>query len=110
MPGAIIELCLGSAAVEFLLCAHVNDNLWLCTRGHFVGDVLQSCDPFAEESIELKNIERDVWSHGVELPRLRTPPHLRRGQLRDLVSSKPERWDLAVAIATWYDPRTCRAP
>ena len=101
-PGAIIQLCLGSANVEFLLCAHVHEDLWLCTRGHFVGDVLQGCDPFAEDSIELKNIEQEAWHSDAEAKRVRTPPHLRHGQLYELASSQTERWDLAVAVATWY--------
>ena len=102
VPGAIVQLCLGSASVEFLLCAHVHEDLWLCTRGHFVGDVLQGCDPFAEDSIELKNIEQEAFRPDVDAKRVRTPAHLRHGQLYELASSQTERWDLAVAIATWY--------
>ena len=101
VPGVLVELCLGSAAVEFMLCAHVHEDAWLCTRGFFVGDAFQASDPFGQASLVLKDIQRDAWRQDFEAPRKRIRPHLRRGQLRELASARPDQWDMVVAIATW---------
>ena len=101
VPGAIVELRLESAAVEFLLCARVHDDVWLCTQGYFIEDAFQAIDPFGEASIVPKNIQCDVWQEDSPADRVCVRPHLRPGRLRELAITKPDQWDLAVAMATW---------
>eukprot|EP00973_Karenia_brevis_P094583 12423212-Karenia_brevis.AAC.1 len=101
VPGAVVELCLGNAGVEFLLCANVGDDQWICTRGHFIEDMFQVSDPFGAPSLVLKRIQRDAWCEDKDVLRKRVPPHLRRGHLRQVAESRPDHWDAAVAIATW---------
>ena len=46
-PGRIVPLQVEGARVVFLMCAQVQDGLWLCNRGSFQGDALAE-DPFQE--------------------------------------------------------------
>jgi hypothetical protein len=101
VPGAVVELRLGSVAAEFLLCAHVQEDVWFCTRGLFVEDMFQASDPFGEASLVLKDVQRDAWWEDPQAPRKRVRPHLRRGQLWELAAAWCDRWDMAVAVATW---------
>ena len=101
-PGTIVELPLGSASVEFALCAHVHEKSWLCTRGHFVEDMFQISDPFGEGSLILKTLETDVLQQDHEAPRKRIKPHLHKGQLLGLAATRPDHWDAVVSIATWH--------
>ena len=101
VQGGIIELSIGSAGAEFLLCAHVHESMWLCTRGHFIDGSFQVSDPFNEDSLVLKDLQRDGWDETFASQRKRICPHLRRGQLRELAAASRSHWNLLTAIATW---------
>ena len=100
-PGIAVELCLDGAAVEFLLCAHVYEDMWFCTRGLFVDDVFQSSDPFGVDSLVLKDVQRDARRQELEAQSEDIKPSLHPGQLKKLAAARPDRWDMVVAVAKW---------
>lgn len=98
--GSIVLLPLGSAMAEYVLCAHVRDAIWVCTRGRFVDGGLADNDPFGAEALVVKNLQQQA-PRLEDAPRKRVRAHFHPGQLEDALKQRPDAWDAAVAIATW---------
>lgn len=98
--GMIVLLPLGEILVEYVLCAHVANTHWICTRGNFINNVFKADDPFNEACLVCKDIEEKQPGLQQRVRR-RTPAHLHRGQLKKVILREPAKWNLAVAISTW---------
>lgn len=101
IPGMIVRLRFACIAVEYLLCAHVYNDFWICTRGNFVNGVFQTDDPFGRLSLVMKNIKQNVLTAAQSQRRMRIGPHLHKGQLQEIAVRESEHWDIAVATAIW---------
>jgi hypothetical protein len=82
-PGRTVALQVHGRRVIFLLCAHVQDSLWLCHRGSFAGDGLAE-DPFQESDLVQKDIVVEAWDTSLT-KRLRSTGSM--NVLRGLVQS-----------------------
>ena len=51
----------GSARAGYLLCAHVEGDLWWCHGGSFDGVALAQANPFQLDGLTLKDIKRESW-------------------------------------------------
>lgn len=100
-PGSVVQLCFEFVNVEFLLCAHVFQDLWICTQGHFDGDVFQMSDPFHECSLLLLDVRKNGWRSKCDPSFQYIKQPLRPGQLRALAVAFPDQWSTAVGVAIW---------
>lgn len=99
--GARVVLQSGGAKLEYLLCAHVREDVWFCHRGSFVDDRFDPENPFDETDLVLKDIQHDAEEAEDPQPRKRVRVHLHVGQLRAAALKWPAAWDRLVAIACW---------
>ena len=95
--GRTVALHVHGQRVIFLLCAHVQDSLWLCHRGSFAGDSLAE-DPFQESDLAQKDIVADAWETS-RTKRLRSTGSM--NVLRGLVQSLDHSWCQLVAVAIY---------
>ena len=87
--------------VEYVLCAHIADTSWICTRGNFINSIFQADDPFGEDSLTAKDL-RDNRISSESGRRRRIAAHLHKGQLKKLIEKESAKWDLAVAKSKLY--------
>ena len=98
--GSILKLAMGIAPVEYVLCAHVEGQTWLCHRGSFEGNAL-SRTPFDESDLAVKVLTADLWVEGMERPRKRVRTHLRMGMLAEEIRKHGAAFNHLVARALW---------
>ena len=101
VPGATVGLLLGGAKIEYLLCAPVRNDAWLCHRGSFVDDKFDPDNPFDEKDLVLKDLTRGAQEADDPPPRKKVRAHLHAGQLCAAVLKWPAAWDQLVAVAAW---------
>jgi len=99
-PGSVVTLSAHRIGIEYLLCAHVHEDYWLCSKGHFINGQFQEGDPFNLDSLVVKNVRQDAWS-GLDGGRKRIRTHLHQGQLRQVAIEWEDDWNLLVAVAHW---------
>ena len=100
-PGAVIPLSTpASGRVNFVLCAHIDGNMWYLHAGSFgvskLGSRAGGC--LDESGLVIKDIVADGCHN--ERPAKRIKTHARSSQLRDLIDASPCAWRTLVAIAT----------
>ena len=94
--GQSIALTVNGERIVFLLCAHVENNDWLCHRGSFVEGAL-AASPFHEHDLVCKDIVKDAWKAAVN-KRLRSSGQW--AALKSLVGHPPDySWTQLVAVA-----------
>ena len=98
---SLVELQIGDVTTRYLLCAHVEDDLWICTRGLFRGGQLDEIDPFGEASLEIKDIRNESRCSLNGPAKKRIKAHLHGRSLYELAKQRPEDWNSAVAVAIW---------
>jgi len=98
VPGSVVKLSAHRIGVEYLLCAHVLGDYWLCSKGHFIDEDFQEGDPLNPDSLVVKNVRQDAWS-GPDGERKRIRTHLRPGCLRQVAIEQTDSWNLLVAVA-----------
>ena len=100
-PGSILKIAwTAGIPVEYVLCAHVRNQVWLCHRGSFQGEDL-CVNPFQERDLEEKDLSTDLWEEGLdqERPRKRIRVHLRVGGLAGLISKYDRVFNALMARA-----------
>ena len=109
-PGSILKIAwTAGIPIEYVLCSHVRDQIWLCHRGSFRNDALCT-NPFDTSDLESKDLSIDLWRDGLDLerPRKRIRAHLRTGGLADLISTHLRAFSALIARAT-YEAELLRA-
>jgi hypothetical protein len=100
-PGSTVVLQTSKGPrLEYLLCAHVNEDVWLCHRGTFVGNKFDSKNSFDPQDLVLRDILRDAWEDSPPATK-RIRAHLHAGQLRNAAHTRQAAWDRLVAVATF---------
>ena len=95
--GAIVPL----NGAEYVLCAHVAGDQWLCHRGSFdATGVLDEQHPLQVKDLVVK----DLASAEASNARKRIRTHLLTGQLRRYIVRSPRAFDALVASATIRAP------
>ena len=105
--GSILKM---SIPVEYVLCTHVCNQVWLCHRGSFQGEDL-CVNPFNERDLEERDLSTDLWQAlclESERPRKRIRAHLRIGGLAGLIS-KHDRLYNALMARSLYEAEERRS-
>ena len=100
-PGTVVPLSTpASGRVNFVLCAHIDGNMWYLHAGSFgvsePGNLSGGC--LDESGLVIKDIVADGCHN--ERPAKRIKAHARSSQLRNLVDASPRAWRTLIAIAT----------
>eukprot|EP00973_Karenia_brevis_P096384 12431531-Karenia_brevis.AAC.1 len=99
VTGAILRLQSGEALFEYLLCAHVREQSWLCHRGTFNKHEIDKNNPFDAKDLVIKDIS--AHDEMIPPPRKRIRGHLHCGQLRAFALKRLTAFKRVVALAQW---------
>ena len=99
--GSVVSLTSSSGArQDYLLCAHVSGEKWLCHPGSFSKGILCADNPFRHEDLVARDILADKYDES-KRPRRRITRKNTKVDLLDTASSFTSAWSLARAFALW---------
>ena len=86
--------------MEFLLCAHIYGDRWLCHRGTLVNGKLDCDNPFSPDGLAEKDVVSEAFVPGdPPLKRITRTPKLSGTQLQEARRAHNGAWDIVVATA-----------
>ena len=98
--GTIVALQASSGArVDFLLCARIDGDRWLCHRGTLRNGVLDHDNPFDPSDIVEKDIVCNAFEQRIPKRRIARTTKLSATQLQEALHEYADAWRLVVASA-----------
>ena len=100
-PGSTVMLQTDNGGrLDFLLCAHVHGDVWLCHLGTFKDNAFDRDNPFDAKDLVLKDVLRDAWEPDGPSSK-RGKVHLNTAELRKAARTHRTPWEQVVATATF---------